>query len=44
MSYQIRQDLETVIELTELSIKEFANELGVSRVSINNWLSQKKRN
>lgn len=42
MSYQIRQDLETVIELTELSIKEFANELGVSRVSINNWLSQKK--
>lgn len=42
MSYQIRQDLETVIELTELSIKEFANELGVSRVSVNNWLSQKK--
>lgn len=42
MEFQIIQDIETVIELTELSIDEFAKELGVSRVTVNNWLSGKK--
>lgn len=42
MDYQIIQDIETVIELTELSIDEFAKELGVSRVTVNNWISGKK--
>lgn len=41
MDFQIIQDIETVIELTELSMEEFANELGVSRATISNWLSRK---
>lgn len=42
MDFQVMQDMETVIELTELAIDEFAKELGVSRMTINNWLSGKK--
>ena len=42
MDFQIIQDVETVLELTELSMDEFAKELGVSRVTINNWISGKK--
>ncbi len=42
MDFQVIQDIETVIELKELSIDEFAKELGVSRVSVSNWLSGKK--
>lgn len=42
MDFQVIQDLETVFELTELSMDEFARELGVSRMTINNWLSGKK--
>lgn len=42
MNYKTTQDIETVLELTELSTEEFANELGVSRTTINNWLSKKK--
>lgn len=42
MNFQILQDIEMVIELTGLSVEEFANELGVSRISIHNWLSGKK--
>ncbi len=41
MSFQILQDIETVMELTELSMDEFSNELGVSRLSIHNWLTEK---
>ncbi|MBE5882196.1 MAG: DUF3990 domain-containing protein [Lachnospiraceae bacterium] len=42
MDFQIIQDIETVMELTELSAEELAKELGVSRVTISNWLSGKK--
>ena len=42
MNFQIIQDIETVIELTELSYEEFSRELGVSRVILNNWISRKK--
>lgn len=42
MDYQIIQDIETVMELTELPFEEFAKELGVSRVTINNWVTGKK--
>jgi len=38
MEYQVIQDIETVMELKELTMEEFAKELGVSRVTINNWL------
>lgn len=42
MNFQVIQDIETVIELKEISIDEFAKELGVSRVTVNNWISGKK--
>ena len=42
MEFRVIQDMETVIELTELSIDEFAREMGVSRVTISNWLSGKQ--
>lgn len=41
MEYNIVQDIETVIELTGLSMEDFADELGVSRVTLNNWLCDK---
>jgi len=42
MDFRIIQDMETVIELTELSLDEFAQELGVSRVTVSNWLTGKQ--
>ena len=41
MGYRIIEDIETVIELMELSMDDFASELGVSRTTINNWISEK---
>lgn len=42
MEFRVLQDIETVIELKDLSMDEFAKELGVSRVTVNNWISGKK--
>lgn len=42
MEYNIVQDLEIVLELTGLSMEAFAEELGVSRMTVNNWLSGRK--
>lgn len=42
MKYHIIQDIETVMELTELSAEKFAGQLGVSRMTLNNWISGKK--
>jgi len=42
MEYKFAQDLEIVLELTGLSTEAFAEELGVSRMTVNNWLSGKK--
>lgn len=42
MDYKVLKDIDAVIELTELSIEEFSHELGVSRMTVNNWLSEKK--
>lgn len=41
MEYQVVQDIEAVIELRELSTEEFAKELGVSRITVNNWIAGK---
>ena len=41
MDFRIMQDIETVIELRGLSINEFAKELGVSRITVNSWISGK---
>lgn len=42
MNFRAAEDIETVIDLLEMSIDEFAKELAVSRVTVNNWLSGKK--
>ena len=42
MEYNFVQDLEIVLELTGLSTEDFAEELGVSRMTVNNWLTGKK--
>lgn len=42
MDFRAAEDIETVIDLLELSIDEFAKELEVSRVTVNNWLSGRK--
>lgn len=42
MDYMVLQDIESVLEITEQSIEDLANELGVSRVSVSNWLNNKK--
>ncbi len=41
MDYKIIQDIETVIELMGISMTEFASELGVSRATLLNWLSER---
>lgn len=42
MDFRAAEDIETVIDLLEMSIDEFAKELEVSRVTVNNWLSGRK--
>lgn len=42
MEFSIIQDIEIVLELTGLSMEVFAAELGVSRMTVNNWLSGRK--
>ncbi len=42
MNYKISNDIETVMELIGLTVEEFARELEVSRMTVNNWISGKK--
>lgn len=42
MEFQFVHDLEIVLELTGLTIEALAEELGVSRMTVNNWLSGRK--
>ncbi len=41
MDYQVKQDLESILEILGLTQEELATAIGVSRVSVNNWLSGK---
>ena len=41
MLFRAAQDLETVMELQQLSSEKFAKNIGVSRMTLNNWLSGK---
>ena len=41
MDYQVYQDLESILEILELTQEELATAIGVSRVTANNWLSRK---
>lgn len=43
MDYNLIQDIEIVLTLTGLTTEELAGELGVSRMSIYNWLSGKSK-
>ncbi|MBR1771501.1 MAG: DUF3990 domain-containing protein [Lachnospiraceae bacterium] len=41
MEYQVYQDLESIIEILEITQEELARDIGVSRVTVNNWHSGK---
>lgn len=41
MEYQVIQDLENILEIMELTQEELASDIGVSRITVNNWLSGK---
>ncbi|MBQ7359533.1 MAG: DUF3990 domain-containing protein [Lachnospiraceae bacterium] len=41
MGYQVIQDIAMVIELCEMTMEELAQDLGVSRITVSNWLSGK---
>lgn len=41
--YQLTQDIEIVRELLELTTEEMAKEIGVSRITLNNWLTGKRK-
>lgn len=41
--YQYTQDIEIVCELLELTTEEMAKEIGVSRITLNNWLTGKRK-
>ena len=41
MKYKVYQDLESILEILELTQEELAVDLGVSRITVNNWLSGK---
>lgn len=41
MDFLIAQDIESVMEIKGLSTQELAEELGVSRVTVSNWIHQK---
>lgn len=42
MEFNFVQDLEIVLELTGLSMDAFAEELGVTRMTVSNWISGRK--
>ncbi len=41
MDYQVYQDLESILGILEISQEALASDLGVSRVTVNNWCSGK---
>ena len=40
MEFEIKQDIESVLEITGLTIEELANELNVTRATVSNWLNK----
>lgn len=41
MDFMIKQDIESVLEITGFTIEELAEHLGVSRISLSNWVNNK---
>ena len=39
MDYQVIQDLENILEILEMIQDELASDIGVSRVTVNNWIT-----
>lgn len=41
MNFLIEQDIESILEITGLTMEELANELGVSRITVSNWINNR---
>lgn len=41
MDYMIKQDIESVLEITDYTMEDLADKLGVSRVTVSNWINNK---
>ena len=41
MNFMIEQDIESVLEITGYTIEELADNLGVSRITVSNWVNNK---
>ena len=41
MDFEIRQDIESVLEITGMTIEELANELNITRATVSNWLNER---
>ena len=41
MEFMIKQDIESVLEITGYTMENLADELGVSRITISNWINNK---
>lgn len=41
MDFMVAQDIESVLAITDYTMETLANELGVSRITISNWINKK---
>ena len=41
MDFMIKQDLESVLEIADYTMEELADALGVSRITVSNWINNK---
>lgn len=41
MNFLIEQDIESILEITGLTMEELAKELGVSRITVSNWINNR---
>ena len=41
MEFMIKQDIESVLEITDYTMEELADQLGVSRITVSNWVNSK---
>ena len=43
MNFMVEQDIESVLEITGLTMKELASALGVSRITVSNWVNNRSK-
>lgn len=41
MEFMVTNDIESVLEITDSTMEDLAEELGVSRITISNWVNNK---